>query len=321
MADISKIILPDSSSYDLISKKTRGIFRGEVESTSTSTAFTVTINGITQYYDGLTLSIKNPVITSAANCTLNINNLGAKRIWASKLNTFVSTGFEKNTEYLFTYDGTEDRWIKQQGTNANTNTIGQYAGSCIAGPFGLARYSLMMKVDDEHWESLVKTSTTAITKVKNTNGFILNSPILYQNSNTYIKGALAGQTSCWYTVSFDTRYSTNGGQFSTAGKSFYLVGTILNGKFYLADTWWTDSLPNTEDGKVYIYIGQMYSKYQCTLAPRHPIYIYKDNQVIQLSLPKDGSLIKNVPFNHIVFSKTQPVGQKTGDIWVVIEDI
>lgn len=299
MTDISKIKLPNGSEYDLVSKKTRGIYRGQIESTSTATAFTVTIDGITEYYDGLTLSIRNPVITSAANCTLNVNNLGAKRIWASQQNTFVSTSILKGAQFLFTYDGINDRWIKQQGTQTtNSNTVGEYAGSCLAGPFGMARYCLFMKVDDQHWESLVKTSGTGTSKEKNLHGFLLRSPILYQNGNTYTQGNLAGQGSCWSTISFDTRYSTNAGSFSTAGKSFYLVGTVVDEEyFYLSDTWWANSLPNEEDGKVYIYIGQMYSAYQCTLAPKHPIYIYKNNELIQLIVPSDGSLIKNIPVN------------------------
>jgi len=246
MADISKITLPTGSTYDLISKKTRGLYRGVFDSTSTSTAYTATVDGITEYYDGLTLSLLNPVVASAAGCTLNINNLGAKIIWASQQHAAVTTGIVKNAEYLFTFDGVNDRWIKQEGTQTtNTNTIGEYAGACIAGPNGMARYSLIMKVDETHWESLVLTSSTGTTKTKNTSGFLLDSPILYQSAGTYRSGVAAGQTGCWVSYSFDTRYSTNGGGFSATGKPFYLVGTITDNKFYLADTWWDDELPTT----------------------------------------------------------------------------
>ena len=62
----------------LIPKKAAGIPYGAVDSTSTSTVFTATVTGVTEYYDGLTVMLKNGVVTSAANFTININSLGAK---------------------------------------------------------------------------------------------------------------------------------------------------------------------------------------------------------------------------------------------------
>ena len=192
---------------------------------------------------------------------------------------------------------------------SNTNTIGEYAGSCIAGPNGIARYSLMMKIDETHWQSLVLSSSTGTTKVKNTSGFIIDSPILYESAGTYTNGTAAGQSACWHTISFDTRYSTNGGQFSTAGKPFYLVGTITNNKFYLANAWWADALPTTDSDNVYIYIGQMYSTYQCTLQSVHPIYIHKDGKIQEWFSTK-----------HVLISTTQPTYQQPGDYWFVTEE-
>ena len=75
MARISHITLPDNTDYSI---QATGIFYGEVASTSTSTVFTATIPGITEYYDGLTILLRNGVVTSAANFTININGLGAK---------------------------------------------------------------------------------------------------------------------------------------------------------------------------------------------------------------------------------------------------
>ena len=169
-----------------------------------------------------------------------------------------------------------DRWV---GNDRDNNTIGEYAGACTAGPFGMARYSLILQVDESHWESLVSTSSTGTSKVKNTNGFLLTT-ILHQDAGTYASGVNAGQSGVWYTKStFDTRYSTNGGQFSAAGKPFYLVGTIIDNKFYLKDTtWWANELPTEDDGNVYWYVGQFYNAYACTLSPIHPIYDYIDGE-------------------------------------------
>ena len=61
----------------------------------------------------------------------------------------------------------------------------------------------------------------------------------------------------------------------------YLVGTIgADGLFYLdRQTWWTQNLPTTEDGKVYIFLGCAYSNYQLSLWAEHPIYQYKNGHI------------------------------------------
>ena len=212
----------------------------------------------------------------------------------------------------------EDRWTR---SDYYSNTIGEYAGACTAGPFGMARYSLILQVDESHWESLVSTSGTGTSKVKNTNGFLLTT-ILYQNGNTYASGANAGQSSVWYTISsFDTRYSTNGGQFSAAGKPFYLIGTITDNKFYLKDTtWWADELPAQDDGNVYWYVGQFFNAYACTLSPIHPIYDYIDGEWREIveysrnSITVNGHTVeKDVPSN-AVFTDTTDLSQMTGTL-------
>lgn len=78
MAYIQSITTTDSQTYDIKSKVTAAIPYGECDSTSTATEFTATVDGITALYDGVCVMLKNGVVTSAANFTININNLGAK---------------------------------------------------------------------------------------------------------------------------------------------------------------------------------------------------------------------------------------------------
>lgn len=255
--------------------------------TATTASWTGEID-VDALYDGLTIAYYLPR-TSAAYVTLDLTlsngeTTGAKEVYAIGT-TRMGTHYGAGSTILLTYwsagsiliNGTAsatDRWV---GHDRDNNTVGEYAGACTAGPFGMARYSLIMQVDESHWESLVSTSSTGTSKVKNTNGFLLTT-ILQQDAGTYASGVNAGQSGVWYTKSsFDTRYSTNGGQFSEAGKPFYLVGTITNDKFYLKDTtWWANELPTDDDGYVYWYVGQFFSAYQCTLSPIHPIYDYID---------------------------------------------
>lgn len=84
---------------------------GEVDNTSTATAYTATVDGITELRDGICCYLKNNVVTSAAastapKCwTLNVNNLGAKPVYVTTAAaTYATTHFTVNYKFLFTYD-------------------------------------------------------------------------------------------------------------------------------------------------------------------------------------------------------------------------
>lgn len=284
---ISKVTLPDGSEYKLK--------QGPIPVIGTQTATTASWTGnidVDELYDGLTIAYYLPR-TSATDATLNLTladgtTTGAIPIYSSAAR--IATKYPAGSTIILTYwsagsinvNGTATTTAQWQNADyyvANTNTVGEYGGSCVAGANGMARYSLIMQVSEEHWESFVLSSGTGTSKTKNTSGFLINSPILYQSAGTYASGSAAGQSGTWISASFDTRYSTNGGQFATAGQNFFIVGTITDGKFYLANTWWSTNLPTSDDGLYYIYIGQFYSKYQATLHAYHPIFYYKDGEV------------------------------------------
>lgn len=283
MANISQINLPNNTSYDIVSRQTRGLFRGVIDSTSTSTAFTATVPGITELYDGLMVVLKNSVVASASGVKLNINGLGEKALFTSNRNATVTTHWTKNTECLLYYDATNSRWVMYQGYYVNT--IGEYGGGILAGSRSIFKYALALKITQDRWESVVLSSSTATSKTKNPNGFLITSPMLYVNNGTYTEGQMVPQTNAWTTsYAIDSRYSTNGtSSWATAGNSFYLVGTINDAinKFFLANTWWADQLPSTEDGLYYWYVGQFYDTYRYSLHPYHPIFYYKNGEIKQ----------------------------------------
>ena len=289
MADISKIKLLDGTSYDLKDSRISGIYTVKGTQTATTASWTGSID-LDALYDGLTIAYYLPR-TSANNATLNLTLKDGTKTGA--VNVYVNNATRMGTHYgagatvYLTYwsagsisvNGTattDNRWTGSDYWNSNT--IGEYAGSCTAGPNGMAKYSLIMQVSANQWESLVLTSSTGTGKSKNTSGFLLSSPILYQNGGTYTSGNNAGNSSCWSTYyNTDTRYSFNvSSSWSAAGRPLYLVGTITGGKFYLKDTkWWADAAPTTEDGYYYWYVGQMSNAYQFSLLPTHPIFAYK----------------------------------------------
>ena len=242
-------------------------------------------------YDGLTIAYYLPRAGSG-NATLNLTLSGGTTTGAIPVyvtsTTRMTTHYGAGSTILLTYWSagsisvggtatTENRWTHSDYWNSNT--IGEYGGACTAGPNGMARYSLIMQVSENRWESLVLSSAVTTDKTKNTSGFLLTSPILYQSGGTYTNGNSAGYSSCWTTAqNIDTRYSFNcTNAWSATGRPLYLVGTISQGKFYLKNTqWWADALPTTVDGYYYWYVGQMTSAYGYTLHPEHPIYYYEN---------------------------------------------
>lgn len=189
-----------------------------------------------------------------------------------------STNYNTYSEINYLSNGLQE--------SGDANTINEYAGGITAGPNGLKAYSLALKINEDHWESLHTSSyTTATTKVKNPTGFLVTSPMLYCNGN-YNSGVVSGSANTWFAVwAFDVRYSFNvSSSWSANGKPVYLVGTITGDKFYLKDTtWWADELPASADGYYYWYVGQMVNGYQATLHAYHPIYYY-DNGIKQYNV-------------------------------------
>lgn len=266
----------------------------------TQTAATASWTGnlpVSALYDGLTIAYYLPR-TSANNVTLNLTladgtTTGAFPVYVTN-NIRMTTHYSAGATIILTYwsagsisvNGaatTQNRWL---GGDYWTNTIGEYGGACIAGPKGMARYSLILQTSSNTWESLVTTSTDETNKTKNTSSFLITSPILYQNGNTYTSGQIAGYSGCWTTAqNVNSRYSFNvSDSWSAAGRPLYLVGTISGNLFTLKDTtWWADALPNTKDGYYYWYVGQMVSAYAYTLHPIHPIYYY-DNGIKVLNI-------------------------------------
>ena len=178
-----------------------------------------------------------------------------------------------------------------------------------AGSNKIFPYTLIMQNKDGRWESIVTSSTTDTTKAKNTHGFLL-SQVWCMNANaTYNSDADVGTYNIWTAHSglIDMRYSINVTTSSgmTRYKPVYLVGTIgTDGLFYLADSWWSQTLPTTDDGKIYIYIGDAYDAYRLTLSEVNTAYFFRD----RLQQYSDGRGIKSVSRSGTTFTVTRDDG-------------
>lgn len=239
---------------------------------------------------GAIISVKFTNTNSAGVSTLalNVNNTGSKNIkyiYNGSLNNIPAAGYLKaNQLYQFTYDGTY--WVVQLVYDTNTiSALRDDYGRYTAGSVGLFPYTLIMQLPDGRWESIVTSSSSGTSKTKNSHGFLINT-ILYKASNSTITEN--NKDSTWQIYEHpsvcDYRYSFNISNTTelalVAGKPIYLVGTIkADGLFYLADTWWTQTLPSTDDGKVYIYLGQTYEWYRGSLFANNSVYWYKNGTI------------------------------------------
>ena len=275
---ISKIQLPDGTDHAIRSSL---IPYGEVDSTSTSTAYTATIEGISELTDGTIVMLHNGVVTSAAGFTININNLGAKKCYNNLTNaTQDTTIFNVAYTMLFVYASSLDEgnggfWC-YRGYDANTNTIGYQlrtnSSSMVASDTGY-RYRLWLtQADGKKWVPInTSTSTNATTaRALNTRPIDPFGPIVYRSTNgTCNAGAEIGATAIWeqYTCTIGYSYVIS----MTAQQPVYLQCTPqANGSAVMNTI--TQTLPTTNDGKIYIFLGIGYSATALELQPYHPVY-------------------------------------------------
>lgn len=102
-----------------------GLFFGT--SSGTNSAMKVSIPGVSEYYNGLTIILTiGDTITPASNCTLAINNLGAKPIKYGYNGD--ASHFSSGATYLFVYDGTNFKGIHSENIDTTYQSMDLNAG-------------------------------------------------------------------------------------------------------------------------------------------------------------------------------------------------
>lgn len=298
--------LPDSTKYagaavaGGIASGTQAIPYGEVDSTSTSTVFTATIPGITELKDGTCVMLRNNVVTSAANFTININQLGAKPVYSSMATgatpTRETTLFNIAYTLLLVYS--EDlveggAWINYRGYDANTNTIGYQLrtnSSTMPATDKFYRYRILFtSADGKKWvPSNTSTSTNATAK-RDVNQRPIDpfGEIVYYGATTAVEAnASPSAASLWQEYTFTLGYAfnrTGAALVLTYPSPIYIkCAPQADGSAIIdADDPYVYSLPSTADGKIYIYLGRTYSATAIEMTMNHPVY-YHDGTAIRL---------------------------------------
>ena len=289
--------------------RTAAIPYGEVDNTSTATAFTATVTGITAYYDGVTMLLKNGVITSAAGFTIDINSLGAKPVYTNmEAATAETTKFNVNYTMLFVYDS--DRveggcWICYNGYDSNTNTIGyQLRTNSALRPAADKGYKYRIwftSVDGLTWVPANLSSSTSATasKTPNTRAIDPFGEIIYCSTNgTTNAGDNLSATACWeqYILALGYSYNTTGAALTLINPAPVYLKCIPQTAGGVKVDGYVQALPNSADGKVYLFLGMAYSATNIELFTVHPVY-YHDGTGIRLwtgkAIPTKTSELSN----------------------------
>lgn len=252
--------------------------------------------------DGLIVSFKMPTAGHDFGCMLSIDNgttyhpiSQSTQFNGSRLTTHYPNGSTLFLIYsstwvtngIFPAAGGTGRsnitgsWIVLNGYNSDTqDTFIKYAGE-TTGTTGLWANTILLRTSDGRWSSVVTSSSTATTHTKSSELFMLGSKIWWTpysvGANTALHTALRSIYS--FRRRIDFRYSSNCGTTLTAGKPVYLVGKVNNGYFALDDTWWTQTLPTSEDGKVYVLVGGASNTYQVDLYENNEWYWFKGGSI------------------------------------------
>lgn len=265
---------------------------GQVDSTSTSTAFTATVPGITELVDGTCVLLRNGVVTSAAGFTIDINGLGAKPTFSNMTDaTRDTTIFNVAYTMLLVYDSTRvvgdftGAWCCYRGYDANTNTIGYQVrtnSSTLPAKFKTYRYRLLFtSFDNMYYVGANASTSTNATSARTPTNEKINpfGPIVYYGSSTAINAdANFGATVLWSQYTLTIGYSFMSSGFAlTSNKPVYLKcnpqtdgSAIIDGTTPIVQ-----ALPSSEDGKIYIFLGIAYSTTAMELYPTHPVYYYE----------------------------------------------
>lgn len=319
--DISKIIDSAGDEHRLSAAFAAGIPFAQVDATSTSTIFTATVPGVTEYKDGVCVMLKNGVVTSAAGFTINVNGLGAKPVYSSMAAASQSsTIFNVAYTMLFVYD--EDRvaggcWVVYYGYDSNTNTIGyQLRTNSTTLPMDsiVYRYRLLFhSADGTKFVPANNSTSTNATASRTTIQTPIDpfGPIYYYGTTASVAaGSRPTAAYLWtqYLVTLGYSFNRTGAALTLDDYAPVYIKAAPQaggGAIIDADTPYVQALPSTADGKIYIYLGVATAATTVELYAVHPVY-YHDGTGIKLwDGGASGGGVSSVAVSQTVTSGTE----------------
>lgn len=268
---------------------------GYIDEGSSRTVMTATVPNITELVNGVCCYITNGVATSNTNWTLNVNGLGAKPVYSSMAEaTRTTSNFNVAYTFLFVYN--EDRieggcWDMYYGMDTNSNSIGyQIRTNSMALPVSdvTGRYRLLFTSPDHtHYVPATTSRSTNATALRDVNQEKIDpfGDIIYYGYTTILEP----ETNISTAYQWRQNVLTLGYSFNRTGRALVLTPWLpiyikcepqSDGSAIIDSTTpYVQTLPSTEDGKIYIYLGVAYSTTNIELVPHHPVYHYKDGKI------------------------------------------
>jgi hypothetical protein len=221
---------------------------------------------------------------SVSNPTLDINYSGAKniRLGTTNASTTTMTVGAGGVVPLY-FDGTYYNMFGSYRTS-DSNTYDRMYHN-VAKQMGrtLYRYKLILEGVDGKYYPIVTTNQTNATVVQKTptnETLKIGGNILYYNTTATVAvdGVVTNTYSEISTANMVYSFNQDGGY--QLQRPIYLVGIPQAGGGYKLDSnYYTQDLPTTEDGKIYIQLGIVYAQNSLRLQIEHPIYEFKDGKV------------------------------------------
>lgn len=323
MAQLNSLIVTGNSRFinPINGDARNGVYYVKGTQTAATGAWTGVIP-IPALYDGLTIMYYLPYAGSG-NATLNLTLSNGTTTGA--INCYYSTSrltthYAKGCNIVMTYhpagsisvDGTattDNRWIANANydSNSDQNAMSiRYYNNVLAKEALTAEKIIVGGYDG------YQVATSGIT-------FNLSYPIIWTTA-AVAKGS--SNYANMYSQIYD-RNLTNvkSGFASTANKAIYLIVTVSGLTATVDSNILTDTLPSTEDGKVYIYLGKLGAQSTGTnyfiFEPVHPMFWYYHGEVV----PYDGTanllldMVYPVGSIYMSVNNVNPSTYLTGTTW------
>lgn len=292
LADTISSLLNSSGSSGSGSSGPHYIPSGSIDAGSTSTVKNATVPGVTSLFDGVAALVTNDATASASGVTLNINGLGDYPIYNSLDGARVTTTFGANSSYVFIFDSSLDSgnggWFQYYGYNSNTNTIGyQVRTNSSTRPASDKGYRYRLwfsSMGSDKWVPANLSTSTNATAVRTPNPRPIDpyGDIIYYSTNgTTEANANLGAAAQWtiYTLTLGYSFNTTGAALTMTYPAPVYVKCSPQADGSAIMQGYTQTLPSTEDGYIYIYLGAAYSATAIELRQDHPVFWYKNGAI------------------------------------------
>lgn len=271
MADLSKITLPNGSTYDI-----KDAVRGVEFVIGTQTAATGAWTGVTKreaLFDGMQIKYFLPYAGSGA-ATLNLTLAGGTTTGAKPIyrygTTTVTTHYNANSVIGLTYS------THMVATGAWYSDAEYWTDNNDYDRLVMNSASIKAKTAITSDNIVVAGSDGQYFHLKTGQAFDVTYPILYASAAIAAGGSSNGNTY----VSIPFAIATTQSLTLTVGESVYIQGTLTGSMFLpISSTPLRQAIPEENNGYEYIYLGQAYSATNMWLSPYHPILHYKHGAV------------------------------------------